>query len=66
MKNAYEIAANHSAKAARQNEAWCNKTARSAVLSEGDRVLVKNVREKGGPGKIRSYWEQKVYRVTER
>ena len=32
----------------------------------GDRVLVKNVREKGGPGKIRSYWEQKVYVVNEK
>ena len=66
MKKAYEIAADHSAKAARQNEARYNRKARSAVLSEGDPVLVKNVREKGGPGKLRSYWEQQVYRVIER
>ena len=35
-------------------------------LSRKDRVLVKNVREKGGPGKIRSFWEDKVYEVLER
>ena len=66
MKSAYEIAATHSAKVAHQNEARYNRKARSAILSEGDRVLVKNVREKGGPGKLRSHWEQKVYRVIER
>ena len=35
-------------------------------LDRKDRVLVKNVREKGGPGKIRSFWEDKVYEVLER
>ena len=37
-------------------------------LHVGDRVLVKNVREKrkGGPGKLRSYWEQKVFVIKEK
>ena len=40
-----------------------DKKANIITLLPGDRVLVKNF-EKGGPGKIRSYWEQTVYRVV--
>ena len=28
--------------------------------------MVKNVRDKGGPGKLRSYWEQKVFTIIEK
>ena len=66
MKNAYQIAAESSEKSARRNEKHYNRRAKSAILSEGDRVLIRNVRERGGPGKLRSFWEQIVYRVCER
>ena len=52
MKSAYEIASSQSEKAACRNEQYYNRKARSAILAQGDRVLVKNVREKGGPGKF--------------
>ena len=35
-------------------------------LEEGDKVLVRNKREQGGPGKLRSTWEQDIFKVVER
>ena len=34
-------------------------------LEVGDKVLVRNKREKGGPGKTRGCWEQRIYLVQE-
>ena len=31
-----------------------------------NKVLVRNKREQGGPGKIRSHWEQDIYQVLEK
>ena len=66
MKEAYRIAFQESEKQATRNERYFNRRARASVLDAGDRVLIRNVRERGGPGKIRSFWEQQVYRVCER
>ena len=67
MKEAYQLAFSQSEKQAQRNERNFNRRARtSAVLEVGDRVLIRNKREKGGPGKLRSYWEQTVYKVLER
>ena len=68
MKEAYKIVQEKSA-LRKQKDIERRKGDGKKLLGDlvvGDRVLVKNVREKGGPGKIRSYWEQKVYVVKEK
>ena len=66
MKKAYEIASEVSRKVARRNKAQYDQRAGAAILEKGDRVLVRNLREKGGPGKLRAQWEGTAYRVKER
>jgi transposase InsO family protein len=63
MKEAHRIAAENSARRKEKSRKRTNKI-KYASLEVGDRVLVRNVREKGGPGKLRSYWEQEIYKVV--
>ena len=35
-------------------------------IKVGDRVLVKNHREKGGTGKLPSFWEESIFEVVEK
>ena len=66
MEEAYKIAREKSADSIKENKDTFNKKARHSVLEVGDRVLVKNVKERGGPGKLRSHWERYIYVVKER
>ena len=43
-----------------------NRNTRAIHLQLRDRVLVKNMTERGGPGKLTSYWEEEVYKVIRR
>ena len=67
LKAAYEIAERKSRKSAEKGRRnFDRKGILSTRLVEGDRVLVRNLLEKGGPGKLRSHWEKQIYVVTRR
>ena len=65
MKQAYDIASRNATKSLARSKAYYDKKASAAVLRAGDRVLDRNLSERGGPGKLRSYWEEQIYIVDE-
>ena len=66
MKEAVEIARQNIKKSAEYNKKNFDKKAKAVDLEIGDRVLMRNVRERGGTGKLRSYWEEAVFKVVKK
>ncbi len=64
MQEAYTIARENAHKAAQRNKGNYDGKVRSTVLSPGDRVLVRNLTPRGGPGKLRNYWEDLIHVVS--
>ena len=48
------------------NKCHYDKKVKGVELELGDLVLVRNMREKGGTGKLRSFWEEKIFKVIEK
>ena len=65
MKDAYAKAISNASKAASAGKSNYDRKVRFTVLEPGYRVLVRNLTERGGPGKLRSYWENQIYQVVE-
>ena len=66
MEHAYKIAAERSRQSMQRGRDAYNRKANTSSLEPGDRVLVKRLLERGGPGTLRSFWEDKVYVVIRR
>ena len=64
MEEAYLIARNNAKKNAAQGKKNYDQKIFGANLSVGDRVLVRNLSERGGTGKMRSHWEQDVHVIV--
>lgn len=66
MKEAYTKASNQAAQNASRGKRQYDKKVRSTILKYGERVLIRNLTPRDGPGKLRSFWEDEVYVVLSR
>ena len=64
MQEAFIVAGNSANKNARIGKKFHDKKTFGATLGVGDRVLVRNLSERGGTGKLGSYWEKHVHVIV--
>ena len=64
MQQAYKLASEKVSKSTTKPQSHYKRKATFTKLLPRDRVFVRN-QETGGPGKLRAFWEDKVYIVTE-
>ena len=55
MTEAYPLAAEKARSLASKGKSFQNREARYTTLEPEDRVLLRNLSERGGPGKLRAY-----------
>ena len=60
MTEAYERAGKKSSEAGLRGKQFHDYFVRSTALLLGDRVLVRNLSQQGGPGKLHPHWEDQV------
>jgi hypothetical protein len=61
MHEAYQLAGRKAKEKGDKANKHYARWVRSSVLQPGDRVLVRNLSERGGPGKLRSYWGKDIH-----
>ena len=65
MRDAFQAANQNIERAGAANKRRYDAKSKAVSIVVGDKVLVRNVGERGGTGKLRSWWEQKIYVVVE-
>ena len=63
MEEAKRLAKSKMDKTAEYNKKAYDKKAKAVELVVGDKVLMKNVRERGGTQKMKSFWEETLFKV---
>ena len=66
LEEAYQIVSTKMKARAQKGKEQYDKKVNSSPLIPGDRVLVCNLTPRGGPSKLRSFWEQDIYIVVTR
>jgi hypothetical protein len=64
MNDAYTFASEHATQNSSKGKRHYYKGARYSTLKPGDRVLVRNLIERRGPGKLRTHWEKDIHIVV--
>lgn len=65
MAKAYKIAAQSSKPKNIRNKDYYDQKPSCIILRPEDCVLIRNLSQRGGPGKLRSFWEPTIYVVKE-
>ena len=66
LEEAYQIVSTKMKARVQKSKEQYHKKVNSSLLIAGDRVLVRNLTPRSGPGKLRSFWEQDIYIVVTR
>ena len=65
MSQAFDIAKKNIEKQGDRNKQYYDNRVHAVDITVGDKVLLRNHKEKGGTGKLKNYWEDTVYSVLD-
>ena len=64
MENAYTLASKKSQESGARAKEYYDRKLLSSVLQPNDHVLVHNLSERGGAGKLRAHWEDQIHSIV--